>query len=60
MTFKQPRHPLAKCYVDLLASRIEEDQSLAKGDRCKLKLMLAAAQILQKGGYHKMCIADIV
>lgn len=60
MTYNAPRHPLAKRYVDLLAGRIEEDQSLAKGERRKLKLLLAAAEILQEGGYHKMRIADIV
>lgn len=60
MTYNAHRHPLAKRYVDLLAGRIEEDQSLAKGERRKLKLLLAAAEILQEGGYHKMRIADIV
>lgn len=60
MIYNVPRHSLAKRYVDLLAGRIEEDQSLAKGERRKLKLLLAAAEILQEGGYHKMRIADIV
>jgi TetR/AcrR family transcriptional regulator, transcriptional repressor for nem operon len=60
MTHNAPRHTLAKRYLDLLAGRIEEDQSLALGERRKLKLLLAAAEILQEGGYHKMRIADIV
>jgi AcrR family transcriptional regulator len=60
MTYNAPRHLLAKRYVELLAGRIEEDQSLAKGERRKLKLLLAAAEILQEGGYHKMRIADII
>ncbi|MEE4251415.1 MAG: TetR/AcrR family transcriptional regulator [Alcanivoracaceae bacterium] len=60
MHFQQPRQILAKCYIDLLEGRIEEDQSLAKGERRKLKLLLAAAEILQEGGYHKMRIADIL
>ena len=58
MTYNAPRHPLAKRYVDLLAGRIEEDKNLAKGERRKLKLLLAAAEILQEGSYHKMRIAQ--
>ena len=60
MTYNAPRHPLAKRYVDLLSAQIEKDQSIAKGERRKLKLLLAAAEILQEGGYHKMRVADII
>ena len=47
-------------YPSALAGRIEEDKNLAKGERRKLKLLLAAAEILQEGSYHKMRIADII
>lgn len=54
-----PDKPLARCYVTDLKDKIERGQALKKRDRTKLRLMLAAAEILRDGGYHALRIADI-
>lgn len=60
MKFIPPSQPLVGRYRDLLLERIEAAVDASKSERTKLRLLLAAADILEAGGYHELRIADIL